>query len=358
LGKILPPADYVELLKKEIRLRAPTAPAHSLETVYFGGGTPSLIEPSLILSLIEELANAGFRTNPDSEITIEIDPKTVGLPRLETYRRMGFNRFSVGAQTFNERLLKIAGRQHNSSDTVELLTLLSRENVNFSFDLLFGLPSQTISELREDVHKALEFNPPHLSPYLLTVPEGHPLSRGRAPDDEQAEMFGFIDGALSKAGILRYEISNFARPGYESRHNLLYWTDRPYLGFGAGAHSYYPGLGPWGTRFWNAPSVQLYQRAVLGAEGKMSDSGSEGLEIHQSLSDFCHTSLRLARGLSKNALRLKFGNSAYAIVDTVAKEAIDSQLIQDHGTAWSLSDKGRLLANQAFEKFTFLDSNW
>ena len=373
LGKILPPENYVSLLTQEIRRKAPVILAGSsqreLSTVYFGGGTPSLLEPRLILSVLEELANAGFKRIPGkTEVTIEIDPATVDQPKLEAYLAMGVTRLSVGAQTFNERLLKVAGRKHSAQDTITLLTLLKNARVNYSFDLLFALPTQTLEELRADVATALYFEPSHLSAYCLTVPEGHPMSKGRAPDSEQAEMFELVESSLASQGIFRYEISNFAKPGFESKHNLLYWTDQPYWGLGTGAHGYFPPgyseefdrAAPWGTRFWNGPSIQLYEKEIarLGEGWQLhrdiTESQLEILERHQALTDFCHTSLRLVRGLEKNALRLKFGDSVALHVVEILRTLETSGLLQKTSAGWTMTNQGRLIANYVFEKLTFL----
>jgi oxygen-independent coproporphyrinogen-3 oxidase len=367
---IMPPEEYTKLLLEEIRQRAPFVPKSEVNTVYFGGGTPSLFEPQLILSVLDELANVGFRPARDAEITIEIDPTTVDEAKLDAYLKMGINRFSVGAQTFNDRLLKTAGRKHVSSDTVALLTLLKSRGVNYSFDLLFALPTQTLDELRADVSRALEFNPSHLSAYCLTVPEGHKLSYHRAPDEEQTEMFALIERELASAGIYRYEISNYARPGAESRHNLLYWTDQAYWGLGLSSHSYFPqGFSPeietrtpWGARFWNVRALKDYGRQIEQGSANTSflanlpEEQIEILRAHQALTDYCHTSLRLTRGLDKNALRLKFGAPTASQVAGILDRLANDGFLDRTPNGWTLSDRGRLVANLIFEKLTFLEN--
>jgi oxygen-independent coproporphyrinogen-3 oxidase len=302
-------------------------------------------------------------------MTLEIDPATCDQARLEGYLALGANRFSVGAQTFNERLLKVAGRKHSSHDTVELLQLLKRNKVNYSFDLLFGLPTQTLEELRADVATALAFDPSHLSAYCLTVPEAHPMSKSRAPDEEQVDMFNVIESELAKAGVLRYEISNFAKPGFESKHNLLYWTDQPYWGLGTSAHSYFPprfsknvdAVGDSGLRFWNAPSLPAYEKEVRRARSQewsfvrdIPEAHREILERHQALTDFCHTSLRLKRGLEENALRLRFGASVASIVTSILGDLSKGTWIQTTQNGWAMTAEGRVMANAVFEKLTFL----
>jgi len=386
LGKIMAPANYIELLKREIQIRACDVPIREIDTIYFGGGTPSLFEPELILTVLDELANAGFtytRNVPKTsglgsaksvemtpiEITIEIDPATIDQSRLEKYLEIGINRFSVGAQTFSPRLLKIAGRKHTSDDTIELLTLLQQHRVNYSFDLLFGLPTQTLAELRADILAALQFNPSQLSAYLLTVPDSHPMAKNRAPDEEQVEMFNLIESELEAAGVLRYEISNFAKPGLESRHNMLYWTDQAYWGLGVSAHSYFPRSlfrepKHWGQRFWNSSSISGYEKELKeprdGSKklwqfvSDLPQKQCEQLTENQSLSEFCHTSLRLSRGLSICALRLKFGESRVDLVRHALNKLEADGYLSQKDDEFFLTAHGRILANHVFAELTYL----
>lgn len=367
-GKIMAPDKYIELLAKEIRARAPDVSKRELSTIYFGGGTPSLFSPQEILSILDELAKNGFTWDSETEITLEIDPATADESRLDGYLDLGINRFSVGAQTFNSSLLKLAGRKHSREDTVELLNLLKKKSLNFSFDLLFGLPTQSIADLNMDLAQALDFGPSHLSAYCLNVPDNHPMAKGRAPDEEQAEMFDVIESALAENGIFRYEISNFSKLGYESRHNLLYWTDQAYWGLGTSSHSYFPkGFSPevdthgdWGLRFWNAPRIGAYETEIAKTSSNwsfMRDVASEQkelLEKHQSLTDFCHTSLRLASGLDENALRLKFGTAVAAAVSSLLENLKSRGLVAQTKSGFALTSQGRVLANTVFEKLTFL----
>lgn len=369
LGKVMSPDLYVELLKKEIRQRAIDLPSVEPDTIYFGGGTPSLLEPHHILSIIDELAKAGFKAGSGAEITLEIDPMTADAAKVDKLLEIGINRFSVGAQSFDDRLLKVAGRKHGSRDVEELLSILRSKGTNFSFDLLFALPGQSVDDLRSDVAKALSFDPVHVSAYCLTVPEGHKLSFHRAPEDDQVEMFDVVEDELANAGILRYEISNFAKPGGESRHNLLYWTDQAYWGLGLSSHGYAPkgfsakvdSVSSWGLRYWNERAMKKYEAEIEAFEGRswsyasdIPEERSEKLTLHQSLSDFCHTSLRLTRGLETAALRLKFGSETAALAEKRLIQLVADGLVDVTPLGWTLSKRGRLVANLVFEKLTFL----
>ena len=359
--EIKPPENYISIIKKEIFNKRHLFPARELDTLYFGGGTPSLIPAELIVELISELAKFGYSTGPHTEITIEINPATVDEKKLEMYINAGVNRFSVGAQSFSNRLLKMVNREHDADQTVQTLKLLKKYDLNFSFDVLFALPTQTLSELRHDVQVALDLGSKHISPYCLTVPEGHPLSKNRPPDEEQLEMFSVIHQELSANSFERYEISNYALPGYESKHNLLYWTDEEYWGLGLSAHSYTKKTS-WGSRFWNQSAFELYGRetenaAELETIANFPAGQIEHLQKNQSLTDFCYTSLRLGKGLSFDALAQKFGASTLGLVKSVARPMLDRQLIQEAGNHYILTETGIVVSNQIFEKFTFLNSD-
>lgn len=356
------PEQYVNLLFKEIHSRQNFFKPQPLDTIYFGGGTPSLLPAHLIVSIINELGRYGFTTRPDTEITIEINPATVDPKKLDIYLEAGINRFSVGAQTFDDKLLKMVRREHSAKQTLETLELLRSRNLNFSFDILFALPGQTLDGLKKDVAIAIEQGAKHISPYCLTVPDGHPLSKGRAVDDEQVEMFEVIASELTTRGFQQYEISNFALPGYESRHNLLYWTDRPYWGIGLSAHSYAPEH-KWGARFWNINSINEYEKQVIAQTGRLLTLESfpseqiEFLEKHQTLTDFCHTSLRLMKGLSIPDLRLKFDSDIVYKVESLAKPLADKGLLEKLNDHWRLTAQGIVLSNKVFEVFTFLEED-
>lgn len=360
-SEILPAEQYTNWVLQEIRNRHSFWPEREIRTLYFGGGTPSLLAPQLIVSIVDELANAGFRFSPDCEQTIEINPATIREDSLDLYQRAGFNRFSVGAQTFSDRLLQLCGRRHSARDTRQTLELLKGRGLNYSFDLLFALPSQSLAELEEDLNEVCQFDPPHLSAYCLTVPEGHPMSSGRPPENEQIEMFDRIESRLARKGILKYEISNFARPGLESRHNMAYWTDHSFWGIGLSAHSYDAEEAPMGMRFWNPKSLEIYghQVSMLGDNfpSILPAEQYEKLQIHESLTDFCHMHLRTMQGLPEIALRKKFGDSVLAGLWPRLQALTKSGLLDLEDGCWSLTKRGCLISNLVFEKLTFLESD-
>ncbi len=356
VGTTLAPQQYISILKEEIVLRQRYFPKQRLDTIYFGGGTPSLVEPELLGSVIEQLRALGFDRTSQTEITIEINPATLTEQKIEEYLAIGVNRFSVGAQTFDDSKLKAVQRQHSSRDTVETLALISKYKINFSFDLLFALPQQTLADLERDLNKVLEICPHHVSPYCLTVPESHPLTQFALSESLQVEMFELIHEKLTQYGYAQYEISNYARPGFESRHNMLYWNDDGYWGVGLSSHSYLPGPGleAWGRRFWNPKNMQVYteqiEKGLEPPEGQL-----EKLSKAQSLTDFCMISLRKSSGLELTKVLEKFGQDELDSVQSRLSLLQERQLIvQDQGRA-VLSRAGILLSNRVFEELTFLN---
>jgi len=277
------------------------------------------------------------------------------------YLDAGINRFSVGAQTFKDSLLKSVNREHNASDTLNTLALLRHYDLNFTFDILFGLPGQSLEDLEKDLEIAMQQGARHISPYCLTVPEGHPLSKVRPPEEVQLDMFELIHNKLLENGFYQYEISNYAQPGFESRHNQLYWQDEEYWGLGLSSHSYSK-EGPFGLRFWNASNINEYVKQIqLGSMQSFTSPIQtpqslqfERLEAHQFLTDFCHTSLRMQSGLEIAKLEFRYPTSVLKKLETIAQDLSKRGLLQLHQGRYSLTRQGQFVSNQIFEKFTFL----
>lgn len=363
-SKILPPADYTQLLIREINLKKDFflrgKELQKVDTLYFGGGTPSLFAVKDIVQLIDALSSAGYVLGPDAELTMELNPGTVNEHKLNDYLKLGFNRFSVGAQTFNQSHLKRVHREHSVNDTIESLKLLRKYNLNFNFDLLFGIPYQTIDELDHDLGQATEIEPPHISPYYLTVPEGHPLSKNRPVEDDQMIMFERLEKTLTTAGYNRYEISNYAKPGFESKHNYLYWSDQEYWGLGLSSHSYIKmtSASQWGVRFWNPNNIKIYQQEIekmspIHSPTQLSEIYFETLKETQSLTDFCHTSLRRAQGLICRDLESKFTSPSVKKVYKELKTLCERDLVSPTDDGFTLTSQGKLISNWVFEKLTF-----
>ena len=380
VGDLPPMERYIELLREEIRSRSSSFTSTPLSSLYWGGGTPSLMKPQDMVAVHDELASAGFHPTSNTEITLEINPGTLG-PQDEAGRTTedqvlawldaGVTRFSVGAQTFNADLLKVTGRKHSVADTHRDLQLLKSKDLNFNFDLLFGLPGQKLRDLELDLEQALSYGPRHLSAYCLTVPERHPLNQGRASDEEQADMFELIEDRLKSAGLIRYELSNFAWPGFESRHNLLYWSDRPYWGLGMGSHSFRPrtpgSVDFWGLRFWNPATLKAYEKELALASGlefwqSMPRERVEMLLPHEALTDYLHTHLRVQRGLDIERVAEKFGapvaeDVTRRLAPCVEEGLLRTRTLQDR-INYHFSSRGHALANRVLERLTYLKDEW
>lgn len=363
---ILPPKSYHELLLAEIRQRAQLFRPQLLSSIYFGGGTPSLIPPEYIIETIHELEKHGFITGPETEITIEINPATLTEDSLGVYLSGGINRFSVGAQTFKDSLLKLVNREHNSEQTLETLALLKKHKLNFNFDLLFALPNQSILDLEKDLKITLEQGAAHISPYCLTLSEAHPLNINRPTEDVQIEMFIIIHSYLLNSGYERYEISNYSKPGYESRHNCLYWQDVNYWGLGLSAHSYRKDRA-WGQRFWNPKNIKIYEKLISEQSSPKNKTELaeflptdhfEDLDSHQALTDYCHTALRMSSGLNLNKLQKKFSQNVADIVNQRLKALHNRGLIiENTENNFCLSEEGILISNIVFLELSFIEAD-
>lgn len=347
---------YMDLVRKELLWAAQHFPTRDLHSIYFGGGTPSLLPPSAISDFFEDLKGAGFSLQLLSEVTLEINPGTITESNLLRLLDSGVSRFSVGAQTFQDQLLKPLGREHSVAETMETLSLLSKHSLNFTLDLLYGLPEQSLADLREDLALIKSIRPPHVSTYNLTLPEKHPLQRGRASDDEQVDMYFAIVEELGELGLRPYEISNLAKPGFESQHNKIYWQDGAYWGLGLSSHSYSPTRGAWGTRFWNTPTYASYGKWVesLGPDVSFdfayTKERREDLTKGQSVVDFVHTSLRQVQGLSMTAFEDKFGAGSLGPFQREVESLMEDGLLQTSVDRMALTPRGRMLLNTVLQR--------
>ncbi len=356
--QIAPNEDYVTTLLHEMKIRRSFFPFQELNTLYFGGGTPSLLSANQIERIIQGFYDLGFQANDKIEITLEVNPATLNEEKCASLKAAGVNRISIGCQSFQDRFLKTCGREHSVEDTFRTIELVQKYFNNYSLDLLFALPKQNMYDLGKDLTTLLQLNPPHVSAYCLTLKPGHPMNQGRPSDDIQVEMIELVQSQLATVGLIDYELSNFARPGYESQHNLLYWQDHNYWGLGLSAHSYirHP---DWGARFWNASGYKAYMADMkkLPETSELHESYSPGqiekLKLWESLTDFCHTQFRLTAGLSEASLHQKFPARAGSAVLARLKKLEDRGLITGQNGRWKLSREGRLLSNHVYSELLF-----
>ena len=346
---------YVRALTKEISRWIENEHPKKVDTVYFGGGTPSLLTTAQIEDILRAI-NDRFEAIGGAEITLEINPGDGGASaasRDETMRdwqRLGINRASFGAQTFDDRELKLLGRTHDARDVRTTFHELHEAGfTNISFDLIAGLPGQTLAGWKRNLDEALKLRPAHLSLYLLEVHEGTPLAdqitRGMRPkpdEDLAAEMYRVMIDEVCSAGYEHYEISNFCLPGFESRHNTKYWTSEPYYGFGCSAHSYDGARRRWANERDAVKYVELIEKE-LSPIVERTTLNDEDLRAES-----VFLGLRLMRGIDLQNYRARFGKDLRDRYNGELDQLIEAGLIQLDRELLKLTTRGALLSNEVF----------
>jgi len=320
-------AAYVEALRSEIRC-AVDAGLSTADTVFVGGGTPTLLPAEALASVIAEIPVA-----PGAEVTVECNPDDVTVDMLRTYRSAGVNRVSLGVQSMSGHVLAALGRTHDEANVAESVAAIRETAMpSFNLDLIYGAAGESIADWRSTVEQALELEPPHISAYGLTVEAGTPLAAqpDRHPDDDdQADKYELVDDLLSGAGLCNYEVSNWARPGHESRHNRLYWDQADYRGFGCAAHSHERG-----RRWWNVRTPDRYIDLVR--RGESVEAASESLDDETRRVEGLQLALRTRGGVERSA----FDDDTLEVLDgmVVAHPSDPDRVV--------LTRAGRLMANE------------
>jgi putative oxygen-independent coproporphyrinogen III oxidase len=339
---------YVDALEREILRNGRGEPA---DTIYFGGGTPSLLEPAEIGRLIAACRRA-FDVASNAEVTLETNPETSTVSRMEGFGAAGVNRVSFGVQSFRDSELKRLGRLH-SADRARAAVAEARiaglDNV--SLDLMMWLPAQAPRDWAESVDRLIDVGPEHVSLYLLELYPNAPLKDemaragwSLAPDEDAAEMYLSGLAALDEAGYQQYEISNACRPGRESRHNLKYWTDGEWLGFGCGAHSTRAGV-----RWKNIAATTDYVDRIAAGTPTVVDRRE--MSRDQRLEEALFTGLRLTNGIDMDAIGARYGADVWARYGKGLQPFLDEGLVRARGSCLSLSREGMLVANEVMQIF-------
>ncbi len=319
-----------------------------IDTVYFGGGTPSLLTPSQLEQILNVVHDT-FDISPAAEITMEMNPATVTPETLAEYKALGVNRASFGVQTFNDRALKLLARGHDANDARKTFRMLRDAGFeNVSFDLIAGLPRQTLEDWRRNLDEALKLSPEHISLYLLEIHAGTPLAeqvrsgRQPQPDDElAAEMYELMLDKLAAAGYEQCEISNFARAGFESRHNTKYWRLDPVFGFGVSAHSFDGQM-----RYANERDTAKY---VESMENKNSaEVTREQIDL---ASEFAFLGLRMENGIDLVEYKDRFEIDLFEKYNSELAALADADLIEIGHGRLRLTRKGKLFSNEVFAIF-------
>ena len=295
---------YMACLYKELKMRGDELKDYVFDTVYFGGGTPSYIPPKLILGAMNQIKKC-FTLSENPEITLELNPGTIGQAKVDTYKQAGINRFSIGLQTAIDEQLEDLGRIHNARDYVYATSLLKGEN--FSTDVMLGLKNQTKEDVRKTIELAVKCGSKHISMYALTVEDGTPIYtdylNGELPDsDEVAELYDYGYALLKDYGYERYEVSNFAKDGFESKHNLNYWKRGEYIGVGLSASSFMRG-----KRFTNMFNLDEYMKCIIS--GFYPAVTSEDVKGWDAKFEYVMLALRTKYGVCMSEYKQAFGTT-------------------------------------------------
>jgi len=323
-------------------------PEAVVDTVYFGGGTPSLLEPASLAQIIEAI-RASFPSEFE-EVTLEADPETVSSQKADAWREAGFNRISMGVQSFDDAELRAAGRMHRRADVFEATKILRAAGFgNLSFDLIAGLPHQTDRSWEDSVEQLLHLRPEHVSIYMMEIDEGSRLglevlqsgerysAKALPSDDSMANYYEHGCRQLAAAGYRHYEISNWGLPGFESRHNLKYWRREPYFGFGAGAHSFN------GSQRWaNAHDPASYTDAIL--RGRFPVEQVETVTPRQALEEELFLGLRQLAGIDLGGIESRYGAKLRPRVQELEAQG----LVEWDGPRLRLSPERLTVSNEVF----------
>jgi oxygen-independent coproporphyrinogen III oxidase len=357
----VPEQEYVSALCREVQRYAdhPGFSGRGVGTIFFGGGTPSLLSPSAIGEVIRAIDDR-FGIEQGGEVTLEANPSSSDTDRYRRYRDAGINRVSFGVQSFNDERLRLLGRDHSSRDARLAVERCVEAGIsNVSVDIIFGVSDQTMGDLRRDLAEATALPIAHLSTYSLTIEPGTPFfqrqERGLLvlpPDDLVAEMLSEIPSALREKGFERYEVSNYAKPGMESKHNTAYWIGVDYLGIGAGAHSYlanYDGERLVGATRWSTLALPATYMEAAGTE--RTASWRESLSAESLEFEFFYLGLRRTCGVSPSRFERLFGTSPLVRYGDVLRDLASEGFLTSDSDRIALTERGIALADSVVERF-------
>lgn len=343
--------NYLLSVRQEALLYRSQLGDHRLSSLFFGGGTPSIMPVQELADLITFLlGELPFVSTP--EITIEANPHSLTKESVAILKKAGVNRFSLGAQAFQDSLLKSLGRLHRAGDVTSSVRLLREQGItNISLDLMYGLPGQTVTDWQESLEQAVSLGPKHLSCYSLILEEGTPFATWEArgllelpSEDLQAEMYEQARMLLQKAGYEHYEISNFAKSGYESRHNLLYWQNKPFLGLGSGATGYLNN-----QRYTNVANVFEYMGRLSRKE--LPIDYLEQVSLEQAMEETMMVGMRLLCGVDEGEFVERFGLSFFQVFTEEIQDLLNRGLVDYVDGSLRVTERGLFLENQVSGAF-------
>ena len=342
--------EYVKSLLKEIQAFSESqAVSMVAKTIYFGGGTPSILKASQLSEILETVFSS-FEVKSDAEIGLESNPGTLSVSKAKKFRKLGFNRLSLGVQSFRDEELKILGRTHTSRQALKSYKMLKECLNNLSLDLIFGIPGQSLKTWRENLNMALKLRPEHLSVYSLTIEEGTPFyylwKQGKLglPDEEGVRKM-YLEGInlLKAQGYRQYELSNFACKGFECQHNLRYWQGKEYIGFGAGAHSYFQGV-----RWGNIRGIKEY--VELSEKNSLLIDFRERLTESQKINEFILLGLRMTEGIDLKKLKEDLNFDLEKFKKEEVGELVKKRFLKKEKGRLRLIRKGILVSDSIIQK--------
>lgn len=358
---VLPEDRYVDALLAELDRRAETVEGRTVETIFIGGGTPSLMSGDAVRRLMDGI-RARIDLAPDAEVTLEANPGASDEAKFEAFRRAGVNRLSLGIQSFSDERLRAIGRIHDAARAREAVRAAGRVFENFNLDVMFALPGESVGELARELDEAVSSGATHLSFYQLTIEPGTSFAK-RTPEnlpdeDLTADMGEMVAEKLAAAGFEHYEVSGYARPGQRTRHNLIYWTFGDYLALGAGAHSKVTSASPEGELLirreqrWAAPAK--YMEAVeLGGSGDLDGTGTEAaltVDAESLPFEFMLNALRLTEGIEAALFEARTGLPLSTIEPTLVRLRSEGLLVDDP-TRIRTTPKGLAFLSDVQERF-------
>lgn len=338
---------YTDYIVKEINNIKDKTENYIVNSVFFGGGTPSLLS-SLNMQRIITAIRANFYFDKDAEISLECNPRTANFGKLKNYRKLGFNRISIGVQSLDDDILRKIGRVHNSKDFLECYSavkLAGFENINY--DLMFALPDQTFESFKNTCDTLIKLKPEHISCYSLILEENTPLFKEKdfynfADEDENRKMYEYVKNLFESNGYEQYEISNFAKCGYECKHNLKYWEMKEYIGFGSSASSFFENC-----RHTNPDSLEKYFEFIENYKYPFTETEDK----KDLMSEFMFLGLRKIKGINDKDFKELFNESFFDIYKKEIEKHINNGLLIKEEENIRLSPKGLDLANYVMSDF-------
>lgn len=346
-------SGYTDALVKEMTMRNDYLSGEPVDTIYIGGGTPSVLPPQMLEKIMNGI-RAVFSVDSKAEITIEVNPDDINREYLSALKYLSFNRISMGVQSWNDRYLKMLNRRHDAKGAEKAVAeVLNSGFVNFSVDMIYGLPGMKNSEWERSLEKTFSFDIKHLSAYHLTIEEGTPFHKMRKQgllkeidEEESNNQFATLIDIAGTHGFLHYEISNFCRDGWFSRHNTSYWKQVPYLGLGPSAHSF-NGY----SRQWNVSDVKKYIGAINNG---CADYEKEELDFRKKFNEYLMTSLRTMWGIDLEYVETNFEKEGFDYITSIADRFVSYGMMRREKNSLILTDQGVMIADNIISEFMMI----